>query len=149
MSEFLAIEWEHEHVCGVLAHVTPGKVRIDRTFVIPKPAASASSSGPLQIEWLKPELAKLGIVGGQALVALPRDEAVVKRLELPEAPDEELPVLVRFQAGAKSSAALDDLALDFIPLPKRGDVPGREVLMATVPKLTMDEIQMVCQKAGI
>ena len=32
MSEFLAMEWEHEHVCGVLAHVTPGRVRIDRTF---------------------------------------------------------------------------------------------------------------------
>jgi Tfp pilus assembly PilM family ATPase len=149
MSEFLAIEWEHEHVCGVLAHVTPGRVRIDRTFVIPKPTASASSSGPLQVDWLKPQLSKLGITGGPVLVALPRDEAVVKRLELPEAPDEELPVLVRFQAGAKSSVALDDLSLDFIPLPRRSDVPGREVLMATVPRQTIDEVLTVCRLAGL
>lgn len=145
----LAIEWEHEHLCGVLAHVSPGHVRIERTFVIRKPPASTSGSGPLQLDWLKPELAKLGIVSGQVLVALPRDEAIVKRLELPEVADGELPVMVRFQAGAKSSVALDELALDFIPLPKRSEVPGREVLMATVPRQTMDEIQSVCKSAGL
>lgn len=149
MSELLAIEWEHEHVCGVLAQLSPGRVRVERTFVIAKPSAAASSSGPLQLDWLKPELSRLGITGGDVLVALPRDEAVVKRLELPEAPDEELPVLVRFQAGAKSSVALEDLALDFIPLPRRSDVPGREALMATVPRQTIDELQLVCRKAGL
>ncbi len=149
MSELLSIEWEHEQLCGVLAHVTPGRVRIERTFVIPKPKAATSGSGPLQLDWLKPELAKLGIAGGQALVALPRDEAIVKRLELPEVADGELPVMVRFQAGAKSSVALDELALDFIPLPRRSEIPGREVLMATVPRQTMDEIQAVCRSAGL
>src|SRR5579872_1263904 len=149
MSELLAVEWEHEHLCGVLAHVSPGRVRIARTFVIPKPHASTSGSGPLQLDWLKPELAKLGIVSGQVLVALPRDEAIVKRLELPEVADGELPVMVRFQAGAKSSVALDELALDFIPLPKRSEVPGREVLMATVSKPTIDEVRMVCETAGL
>lgn len=149
MSELLAIEWEHEHLCGVQAQVSPGHVRIERTFVIRKPHASTSGSGPLQLEWLKPELMKLGIAGGQVLVALPRDEAIVKRLELPEVADGELPVMVRFQAGAKSSVALDELALDFVPLPKRSEVPGREVLMATVPRQTMDEIQSVCKSAGL
>jgi Tfp pilus assembly PilM family ATPase len=149
MSEFLAIEWEHEHVCGVLADVSPGRVRVERTFVIPKPSTSVSSSGPLKIDWLKPELMKLGITSGQVLVALPRDEAIVKRLELPEVPDDELPVMVRFQAGAKSSVALDELALDFIPLPKRSEIPGREVLMATVPRQTIDEVLTVCRTGGL
>ena len=82
------------------------------------------------------------------MVTLPRDEAIVKRLELPEVGDAELPVMVRFQAGAKSSVALDELALDFIPLPRRSEVPGREVLTATVPKQTMDEILAVCRSGG-
>src|SRR6516164_7225447 len=141
MADLLAIEWEHEQICGVRADVSSGRVRVQRTFVIPKPTTSSSSSGPLKIDWLKPELLKLGISGGQVLVALPRDEAIVKRLELPEVPDAELPVMVRFQAGAKSSVALDELSLDFIPLPKRSDVPGREVLLATVPRQPMDEVQ--------
>src|SRR5258706_7864635 len=105
MAEILAIEWEHEQVSGVQAHVTAGRVRIDRTFVIPRPTTSGSGSVPLMVGWLKPELARLGIAGGSVLVALPRDEAIVKRIELPEATDDELPVLVRFQAGAKSSVA--------------------------------------------
>jgi Tfp pilus assembly PilM family ATPase len=149
MPELLAIEWEHEQVRGVVAEVVPGRVRIERTFVIPKPMASGSSTGPLKIDWLKTEMAHQRIGGGQALVVLPRDEAIVKRLELPEAPDEELPVMVRFQAGAKSSVALDELALDFIPLPKRSDVPGREVLMATVPRQTIDEVVTVCRSGGL
>src|SRR5262245_13461881 len=149
MAELLSLEWEHEEVRGVLADVTAGRVRVERTFVIAKPTTSASSSGPLQIEWLRPELARLGLAAGQVLVALPRDEAIVKRLELPEVPDDELPVMVRFQAGAKSSVALDELALDFIPLPKRSEVPGREVLMATVPRPTMDEVLTVCRTAGL
>ncbi len=149
MPAFLAIEWEHEHVCGVQAELTPGRVRIERTFVIRKPSTSGSSSGALPVEWLKPELVKLGIGESQTLVTLPRDEAIVKRLELPEVPDDELPVMVRFQAGAKSSVPLDELALDYIPLPRRSEIPGREVLLATVPKQTMDEVSAVCRTAGL
>ena len=37
MPDYLAIEWEHAHVCGVLAHVSPGRVRVTRTFVIRLP----------------------------------------------------------------------------------------------------------------
>src|SRR6516162_1765451 len=102
MAELLAVEWEHAHVSGVLAQVAPGRIRLTRTFVVPRPVTSITGSGPLQIDWLKPELSKLGIHGGQVLVALPRDESVVKRVELPDVSDDELPVMVRFQAGAKS-----------------------------------------------
>ena len=149
MPDFLAMEWEHAHVCGVLAQVSPGRVRVTRSFVIPRPNASTSNSGALQLDWLRPELAKIGIAGGQVLVALPRDEAIVKRIELPDVADEELPAMVRLQAGAKSSVAIDDLCLDFIPLPKRSELPGREVLMATIPRQTLEEITTVCQSAGL
>lgn len=149
MPEFLAMEWEHAHVSGVLAQVSPGRVHVTRTFVIPRPNASASGSGALQIDWLRPELVKLGITGGQVLVALPRDEAIVKRIELPEVGDDELPGMVRLQAGAKSSVALADLCLDFMPLPKRSELPGREVLMATIPRQTLEEVVSVCRSAGL
>ncbi|MBI3862596.1 MAG: pilus assembly protein PilM [Planctomycetia bacterium] len=149
MSEILAVEWEHAYVSGVVAQVSPGRVRVTRTFVIPRPTTSGSASGTLQIDWLKPELGRQGIPAGPTLVALPRDEAIVKRLDLPEVTDDELPVIVRFQAGAKSSVGLDELSLDFLPLPRRSEIPGREVLLATVPKLTLDEVTTVCHAAGL
>ncbi|MBS0260603.1 MAG: hypothetical protein JSS02_01500 [Planctomycetes bacterium] len=151
MSDLLAVEWEHGHVAGVLAQVTSGRIRVTRTFVIPRPnsSASGSASGMLLLDWLKPEIVKLGIPAGPVLVALPRDEAIVRRLELPEVTDEEIPVLVRFQAGAKSSVGLDELSLDFIPLPKREGAVGREVLLATIPRQTIDEVNTVCGSASL
>lgn len=150
MAEFLALEWEHDQISGVQAQVAGGRVRVRRAFVLPRPVAPAAGSGLLApVDWLKSELASQGISAGEVLAALPRDEALVKRMELPETSDDELPVIVRFQAAAKSSVPIDDLSLDFIPLPRRSDVPGREVLMATVPQQTITEVRTVCEVAGL
>jgi Tfp pilus assembly PilM family ATPase len=149
MSDLLSLEWEHDEIRGVLAQVSSGHVRIVRSIALPRPQGSGSSSGPLNVDWLKSELARNAITVRDVVICLPRDEAVVKRLELPEVPDDELPALVRFQAGAKSATPIDELALDFIPLPKRSELPGREVTMAAVLKQTIDEVRMQCERAGL
>ena len=149
MSEILALDWDHEQVCGVLAQVASGRVRVRRTFVLPRPAESVSGSGPVSWDWLRSQLIQQGISGGQVAVTLPRDEVVVKRLDLPESSDDDLPTLVRYQAGAKSSIPLNDLSLDFIPLPRRSEIPGREVLMATVTQATIAEIRALCESAQL
>src|SRR4029079_18234269 len=145
----LALEWDHDQICGVSAHVTGGRVRVRRCFVLGRPAVAVAGSGPLPVDWLKSQLSAQGVTGGDVLVGLPRDEAVVKRIELPETSDDELPMLVRYQAGAKSSVPLSELSLDFIPLPRRNEIPGREVLMATVPQQTITEIRTLCESAGL
>ena len=149
MPDYLALEWDHDQISGLHAHVSGGRVRVRRAFVLPRPSIAVAGSGPLPIAWLKTQLAERGISGGEVLVALPRDEVVVKRVDLPETSDDELPVIVRFQAAAKSSVPLDELSLDFIPLPRRSEIPGREVLMATVPKQTLEEIRLLCENAGL
>lgn len=149
MADLLALEWENEQLCGVQARVTAGQVRIRRCFQLKKPddldLADAKRAGV----WLKEQLTQYGIKTEPVCVTLPRDEAVVKRLELPDAPDDELPALVRFQAGAKSSQPLGELSLDFLPLPLRDGVTGREVLMATIPRKAVEEIRGVCERAGL
>lgn len=149
MADLLALEWDHDQVCGVQAQVSGARVRVRRCFVLNRPAVPVAGSGPMPVDWLKTELAARGITSGPVLVSLPRDEAIVKRIELPETNDDELPVLVRFQAGAKSSVPLDELSLDFIPLPRRSEVPGREALIATVPRQTIAEIRTSCESAGL
>lgn len=149
MPELLALEWDHDQICGVSALVSAGRVRVRRCFVLGRPAVAVAGSGPLPIDWLRSQLSAQGVAAGEVLVGLPRDEAVVKRIELPETSDDELPLLVRYQAGAKSSVPLSELSLDFIPLPRRNEVPGREVLMATVPQQTITEIRTLCETAGL
>jgi Tfp pilus assembly PilM family ATPase/FtsZ-binding cell division protein ZapB len=145
MSDTLALEWEHEQIAGVLATVGGGQVVVRQSFVIPRKSATGSDAA-LPPDWLRQELARLGVAPtSQVLVTLPRDDAFVRRLELPEVPDEELPTIVRFQMGTKSSVSMDDQSLDFIPLAKRSELPGREVLAATVPHELLNEIRQQCQ----
>jgi Tfp pilus assembly PilM family ATPase/FtsZ-binding cell division protein ZapB len=145
MSDTLALEWEHEQISGVLATVGGGQVVVRQSFVIPRKSAAAGESG-LAPDWLRQELARLGVgPASQVLVTLPRDDAFVRRLELPEVPDEELPAIVRFQMGTKSSVSMDEQSLDFLPLAKRSEMPGREVLAATVPHELLNEIRQQCQ----
>jgi Tfp pilus assembly PilM family ATPase len=87
MSEFIALEWENTQVCGVEASVSRGKVRIDKCFQLKWPEGTNPADQPQQSgRWLKEELARLGIIAKPAIVSLPREEAVVRPLELPDAP---------------------------------------------------------------
>ncbi|MFN8858100.1 MAG: hypothetical protein ACK50P_21195, partial [Planctomycetaceae bacterium] len=122
MSDILALEWEHEQVAGVLATLGGGQVRVRQCFVIPREPALRGEQG-LPPDWLRSELTRLGVgTASQVLVTLPRDDGFVRRLELPEVPDEELPAMVRLQMGTKSSVSMDDQSLDFIPLAKRSEM---------------------------
>jgi Tfp pilus assembly PilM family ATPase len=73
----------------------------------------------------------------------------VRLLELPECSDEELPELVRLQAATRSAVPLDKLLLDFLPLPRLENVPGRRVLMVTVGKVPADRIKTILTAAGL
>ncbi|MCY2967968.1 MAG: hypothetical protein NT069_30790 [Planctomycetota bacterium] len=148
MPDTLALEWEHEQIAGVLATVSAGHVRVKQSFLIPRTGGGASTDA-IPADWLKSELSKKGIsYSGEVLVTLPRDDAFVRRLELPDTPDNELPTMVRFQMGAKSSMAMDEQCLDFLPLVRRTEMPGRDVLAATVSKQLVESIRIQCQGAG-
>ncbi len=148
MPDTLALEWEHEQIAGVLATVSPGHVRVKQSFLIPRTGGGASTDA-VPADWLKSELSKQGIsYSGEVLVTLPRDDAFVRRLELPDTPDNELPTMVRFQMGAKSSMAMDEQCLDFLPLVRRTEMPGRDVLAATVSKQLVESIRVQCLGAG-
>lgn len=151
MSDFIALEWENTQVCGVEASVSRGgKVRIDKCFALKWPEGTNPAEQPQQSgRWLKEELARLGIVAKQAIISLPREEAVVRPLELPDVPDNELPDLVRFQAATKSTVPLDRLMLDFLPLPKQPGVEGRNVLLATISRQLSDRIRTVTTAAEL
>ncbi len=150
MADFLALDLEHQQLCGLDAQVTRGTVRVRKCFQLAWPEDLSLTEQPRQVgEWLKAELARLGIGGRQTLVALAREDAVVRQLELPNAPDEELPDLVRFQAATKSTLPLDQLLLDFVPLPPRAGMDGREVLMTTISTQFAGRIRTLVEAAGL
>lgn len=150
MSDFIAIHWEKRQLCGLEADVGKDRVRIKRCLQLAWPDDMDPSEQPEKAgEWLRTELRAAGVISKQALVTLPRDETVVRHLELPDAPDDELPDLVRFQAAAKSAVSIDRLCLDYLPLPRRDDGTGRDVLMASIPKDVSESLQSLFTAAGL
>jgi len=150
MSDYLALDWETHQLCGLEAEVSKSRVRIRQSFCLTWPEDIDPITDPKQAgEWLKEELGRLGIKSKTVLVSLPREVAVVRHLELPNAPDDELPDLVRLQAEMKSATSLDKLHLDFLPLPVSPDAEGRGVLMVTIAAETEKRIRAVLNEAGL
>ena len=146
MPDLLALEWDHDQVAGVAAEFDGGRVTVRQIFTLPR----KFSGGDLPPnDWLRGELNRLEVaVPAETLVSIPRDDAFLRRLELPEAPPEELPGMVRFQVGAKSSVAIDEQSLDFLPLRRHGDIPGCDVLAATAPLTLLETIRVQVVAAG-
>ena len=138
MSDFLVLEWDPRCLRGLDVHATGGTIQVRHAFEMPQPSGHEQ---PALKEWFNQYLTEHHISTKQVIVTLPRESVVVRRLELPDAPDEDLPQMVRFQAAAKSSLSLDELALDFIPLPRREGSLTRDVLLAMVPQTVVRAIR--------
>ena len=141
MPDVLAIHWERKRLHVIEASVG-GSLRISQGFVIDVPEVA----GP---GWLREVLRKHGVTAKQAIVSLPREDAILRQLELPDAPDDELPLLVSFQAATRSTTPLDQLLLDYMPLPRRVGAPQKDVLLASVPRTTVDPIRTTLAEANI
>ncbi|MBX3443488.1 MAG: hypothetical protein KF774_13865 [Planctomyces sp.] len=146
--ECLVLQWEPEHVIAIEAQVR-SSVSIDRAVEFQWPAtARPEDSASAAAEFLKEQLAAAKIGARQAVVVIPREQVVVRRLDLPDVPDEELPDLVRFQAATKAATSLDRMSLDFVPLPPQEDA-GRSALVATLDMARLRRIQEIVLGAGL
>jgi len=150
MAEYLALDWDDQRLVGVIAQVASKGVEVrallDFTWAEGEmPSEQPEAAG----KRLRAELDKISAPNGSVIVSLPREEAIVRLLELPECSDDELPELVRFQAVTRSAVPLDKLLLDYLPLPTLHDVAGRRVWMATIGKPVADRVQAILSAARL
>lgn len=143
MADLLALSWNRRRLCGI--ELTPDKAtpRIISGFSVEWPEQPPTSA------WLRETLRKAGVNAKQVVLAFPREDAVLRMLELPQVSDDELPTLVRFQAAARSAQSLDQLLLDYLPLPLRMGVAQREVWLATALLTAIDPIRQLLTQAGL
>ena len=149
MSDFLAIDLEPHRICGIEASVERGSVKIRKSFSLAVPE-SISVDDPHGLgEWLKGELRRERTSASQVCISLPREDVSVRHLETPDVSDDELPDLVRYQSAAKSTIPLDQLTLDFLPLPRRTDSSVRDVLVSTVHQDRIKRLRTISTAAGL
>ncbi len=150
MADYLALDWDDQRLVGVAAQVAAKHVQIRAVLDFKWGEGETPSEQPEAAgKRLRAELDQTVASNGAVIVSLPREEAVVRLLELPECSDEELPELVRFQAVTRSAVPLERLLLDYLPLPALAEAPGRRVWMATIGKPQSDRIQAMLSAAGL
>jgi Tfp pilus assembly PilM family ATPase len=142
MPDLLALSWDRRRLSGVELSPGSGSPRILGGFSVDWPEQLSAS-------WLRETLRRSGVNARQVALALPREDAVLRLLELPVVSDDELPTLVRFQAAARSAQSLDQLLLDYLPLPLRAGVAQKEVWLTTALQTTVDPIRAILTEAGL
>lgn len=140
MSDLLAIHWDKRRLRAVEVSIG-STVRVGSAYMIDVPETPTGN-------WLRDALRKHGATARQSVICVSREDAILRQLELPDTPDDELPSLVHFQASARSTTPLDQLLLDYLPLPRRSGSTQRDVLLATVQRATVDPIRASLAEAG-
>ncbi len=177
MARLIALEWDDTECRLVVASRRNAGLLVEHAWVIPLlpegeiPRAeihpSEQSAAPAEIVTdsrgmaivklptaveigaaIAEALKSRGIARGECLVAVGRTNVELKHLQLPPAPDDELPDMVRFQALRDFNKLQDDSPLDFIPL-AADDGESRYVLAAAMSSDLVGEIHETCRTAGL
>ena len=149
-ADWLALEWDDQHVTAVEGRVRAGRVWMRRCLCAQWPNNLQVWEEPVEAgHWLREELDKAGITARRVVVLLPRERVALKQLQVPSASDDELPGMVLFQAGVQSAQALDEVCLDFVPRTSVKDESCRSVLLATVPRSIVESCRQVVGAASL
>jgi hypothetical protein len=143
MAELTAIELDGDELLLVCGETRGADVVVRRALTLAVPEHASDAAG--RSAWFTHELRGLDWPKTPCVFLFPRDEAILRRLEVPDVPDGELAPLVRFQAAAKFSGGIETLALDYLPLARTEGSTGKSVLAVTVPQALVAEFDALCR----
>ena len=139
MAKYLAIEWDSSELRMALGRNRGSGIAIDETYAVALPEdASPEIIGQAIRDTVGSE-AK----GVETLIAIPRASVEIRQLQLPAAPQDEMPDMVRFQAMRQFTTIADDWPLDYVEL-NRSD-SDVQVLASVISPESFKEIQQVCE----
>ncbi len=156
MARLLAIEWDAREARVAVATRRGRDAVIEQAFAIdllPKKQtdgkASTEKVGDVDIgHRLKEALTARGLHKVETLVAVGRANIELRVLNVPAAPDDELPDMVRFQAMQQFASIGEDWPLDYVPLDKSSD-GGQSVLAAAIAPALVAQIRSTCETATL
>lgn len=150
MSELLALEWNSHEIRVAVACGRGNRVVIEHAFLVPWNEGASGAGQPEQRigQRIAEELDLRGIGRPQTLVAVGRTSIELRQIQLPPAPDEDLPDMVHFQAAREFNELDEHWLLDFVPIDEGSDGP-RTVLATAIAPVVIGQIEGVCQGAGL
>lgn len=147
---YVAIDWTDPSISVQEFSVRDNAVEAGQQFHDKWPEDVAPAKSPqLAGEWLRQRIEKAGITSSNAIVSVPRRSVSLRLLELPHVQDDELAAVVSLQIESRPELASDGHVFDFLPIPTSETAANRYVLLASVPKLVLDQINETLAAADL
>lgn len=147
LQQFWGIEWSTEGLIGAALRLDSGRAAIEQTFSIPFTSARSPENAAADIATELASKTRAFGTNAPCIVVVPREAVVIRQLQLPNVPEDELPTLVGFQAAAKSSTPTASIAVDYIPLGSSGE--GQAVLAAMLDSNRIQRMQDLVTRAQL
>jgi outer membrane murein-binding lipoprotein Lpp len=149
-ADYVALDWESGVLRAAAARVAGGHVTLQGTTSIEwSPETADVQDVAATAEVIRKALRGVAQKSSRAIIVLPREAVLVRKLDLPNVPDNELPDLVRLQAATKLATPVDRLALDYLPLTFQEDKTGRSVLLLSMEQERLQAICKAVEAAGL
>jgi Tfp pilus assembly PilM family ATPase len=141
---FIALEFDDSRIRVAAARLVAKRVRLQHALLIDIDQEDANNAS----EKLKQALANRRIGKADALVIVQRSCVEIRELNLPPAPDNELPDMVRFIARNEFASLNDSWLLDFVPLSNDPAAP-RKVLASGLSPERQKQVLKIVEGAGL
>jgi len=122
--EVTVIELDGSRLSALCAHVTPGGVDITRWHTAVRPESIAGEDAKAVGEWLGKELKDAGLPRSRVVLAMARNDVVLKPLTLPasdEVNEDSIAGAVRLQMVRQLTMSMEGTAIDYTVMPNRTD----------------------------
>ncbi len=139
MNTLTAIELGSRNLAAVTARGNGRGVEILRS--------GAAAIASLDAESVREALRQCGVADTRAALLIPRGQALLRDLELPEGPPEEIVSMVRFQVEREMPLPLDQIRYSYV---ETGRADGKvHVQVAAVPREILDPAMAALEGAGV
>lgn len=143
MARIIALEWDTREARIAAGSQRGSDIIVEQALAVALEGNSGELATAEQVgRQLAGVLAEHGLTGSDALLAVPRASIELRTLTLPQAPPEEIPDMVRFQAMQAFTSIGEDWPLDFIELDSHEQ--SINVLAAVVAPKLVEQMQAVC-----
>jgi Tfp pilus assembly PilM family ATPase len=144
-----SLEWDSREIRVMAASGRGRQVVIEHAFSVPCEVDASAGDTAEQIgKRIAAELDVRGLGRGEAVVAVGRNSIELRQLQMPPAPDDDLPDMVRFQASREFNELDDKWLLDFVPIDGSAETP-RTVLATAIAPAVLKQIEAVCEHSGL
>jgi hypothetical protein len=138
MESFVAIHWHHRTLRVAAAQPTEGGLRVHHLFARELPDSEDLAAVREALTGL---VAANNLRGHEAVVVVDREQFEMRQLAVPQAPDDELPDMVRFQAKSNFTAFGENDVVDFIRLGGAQSGAQAQLLAATLSATELKRIR--------